>query len=122
MRAFDKERDTKVINGWLLKRDKTLLDNEAIPNFGMIEDDVACGFMCLTDTDTILLEAFISNPDAESIERDKAIRKIANWVIATATALGYKQALFLTKEEGFVSRAKEFGFDEVPIKLFKKKL
>jgi len=109
MRTFTKD-DILQVNGWLMVRGLTTLTPEEIPKFGMIEDNVACGFLVNTDVNVAFLEAFITNPEAASSLRDKALRQISKWAIHLASTLGVKRVVFISKEPTLTLRGKDLGF------------
>lgn len=115
MRAFIVSRDLATINNWLKKRGKEPLGEKEVPRFGMIVDGAAVGFLELTDGSSCFLECFISNPDEDSDERDKAISNISRWLLGVAASAGYKRCLVLSQEKSLIARAIDLGFKETKL-------
>jgi len=109
MRAFKKE-DISEINSWLLGRDIEPLDEIDIPKYGMIEPEVAAGFVCFTDTTTCFLEVFLSNPFANKRKVSQSIMKIAKWGLRLASTANMKRCLIITNNRSLKRRAKSLGF------------
>lgn len=62
-----------MIIGWLQSRRLPLLKLKDLPGLGMIEPNVACGFLVTCDNKTAYLDFYISNPMASKADREKAI-------------------------------------------------
>lgn len=123
MRAFDrdKESDLAILNKWLKARGKPPLEWDDVPKHGVIEDDVAVGFLCTTDSDTAFLDGFVSNPHADGDLRHDAFLEIVEWAYGMAEIFGYKKVIALTKDEGLIKRAINFGFEPVDLFCFVKR-
>lgn len=122
MRAFNVKEDLKQINGWLEARGMPLLCDHSIPNIGMIEDNIACGFVVVTDVGVCFLEGFITNKEADSQHRHMALEKITRWAINWATACGFSKLLVMTSDDSIIGRATEKGFEVKQAVLMTKKL
>lgn len=110
MRPFEREKDLIEVNEWLLKRELKPLQLEELPNYGMIEDGIACGFVVLTDTQVCFLEAFITNPGAGLMQRDRAITRLVKWGTNFGSACGYRHCWFITTQQSLLDRGLKLGF------------
>lgn len=98
------------MNKWLKARGIAPLAWDDLPKHGLIEDDVACGFLCTTDCDTCFLEGFITNAAADAEERNQAINKMVKQLLSLAVAFGYKKIIAVTKDMNLLNRAIHLGF------------
>lgn len=109
MRLFDYNNDINQLNSWLMERNLPQI-NYRLPDIGFIQDDVACGFLCKTDSVACFLDPFFTNPKADSEKRNLALDLIIEEVEKKGKDLGFKRSLFITFEESFKDRGKRHGF------------
>jgi hypothetical protein len=109
MRVFQRT-DLEQINTWLKSRGVSELCDCDIPTIGLIEDDVACGFLVQCDCSVAFLEAFITNPKAGLKARSKSVWSIAKKLLCTASATGYKRCIILSKSKSLQKIGTELGF------------
>lgn len=114
MRAFEKEEDLVELNSWLIRNGKDPLDLPDVPKYGMLIPDVACGFICRTDTNVVFLECFVTNPEASPEKRHEALNKLGEWGLNTMKLMGAKRCLVLSEDASLIKRAIELGFEFKP--------
>lgn len=122
MREFERPQDLLTINKWLSTYDMGDLCADDIPDVGFIVDDVACGFLCETNTSVCFIEGFITNPLALSDQRNKAIWEIADAVLQVAKSSGYKRCILLSNDKTVLNRGKILGFHDTNAKVMSMEL
>lgn len=101
------------LEGWSNDREVKAPPLEYLPSTGYIVDGVACGFLYLTNSAVGLLEGFITNPNADKNDRNKALDSITLKLIELAELNSCKILKCETKIDAIVNRAKDFGFTEL---------
>lgn len=115
--------DYNQLEEWGNNRDVSPPQLELLPTTGFIVDDVACGFLYLTNSAVGFLEAFMANPKADKNNRSEALNSITLKLIELAEVNQCKVLKCDTKIDAIVNRAKSFGFTElVGFKTFVKEL
>lgn len=109
MRKYD-VKDLDHINAWNSERKDPLFTPGDLPKNGMIEPDVAAGFLFKTDSEIAILENFVSNPNATPFDVSKAIDKIVEELEQTAKAFGYFKLAAFTHVRSIGSRLERLGF------------
>jgi hypothetical protein len=107
---FDPELHLDAINGWMLARGRGQVPLSMCPQEGRVVPGVAAGFLYQTDSDTALLDHFVSNPEAPFDERQAAMDTIADALIHRAGELGFHNIVAMTKSAGIRDRALRMGF------------
>lgn len=121
MRLVVKE-DWKTINEWRSKRSIHIIPDSLYPPTGLIEPNVAAGFINFTQTNTAFFENFVSNPDADKKEREDAIMKISESLEKMAYDYGIKWIVAVTNQpkiESYIYRCK---WKKLPYSAFAKEL
>jgi hypothetical protein len=117
------DSDFKDINEWRAERKAPILPLSWYPNFGMIVEDVAAGFLTITDSDVAILEHFVTNPLAYRDDRMRAIHEIATRLEDEARKRDYKHLIALTSSERIVAHALALKFKEIgPLTMLGKEL
>lgn len=109
MRSFQ-PYDYQILSGWMAQRGLDAPKMEFLPPTGLIEDNVACGFLIGCDNGVGILDYFISNPDIPIEERDVALDDIVYTLILTATRSGLKQIYCNSALRSIKARAEKHGF------------
>jgi hypothetical protein len=109
MRIF-KDWDMYEINKWLEKHGQPTCERSDLPKYGFIIDEVAAGFLCQTDGNVCLLDPFITNKDAPSLDRHTGLNQIASAVDTLAKDLGYKRSIIISKEQSLLNRGEVLGY------------
>lgn len=105
-----RDEDFARISHWVMTRDKKLLVRHSLPRVGLIKEDIACGFVHFTGTNTFFLEAFATNPAASIYARGKGVLDIALHLVELAKKQGASRCVILTDEPCFIKRLKKLGF------------
>ena len=105
--------DYVQVERWGYNRDVKAPPLALLPSTGFIVDDVACGFVYLTNSAIGILEGFIANPDADKNDRSEALDSITLKLMELAEINGCKVLKCETKLDAIVNRAKDFGFKEL---------
>lgn len=115
--------DYVQLEKWGYNRDVKAPPLDLLPSTGFIIDDVACGFVYLTNSAIGILEGFITNPEADKNDRNEALDSITLKLIELAGINGCTVLKCETKVDAIVKRANKFGFTElVGFKTFIKEL
>ena len=112
IRGFEKE-DFDEINGWRKSRHVAVVPYDFYPRNGLIDPNVAAGFLILTNTGVALLDHFVTNPEAHQKDRRRSILAIAIELEAVAKQMGYRYVLALTKHKGIGHTCIEDGFESL---------
>lgn len=84
-----------------------------LPTVGLIEPDVAVGFLVQTDTNYCFLEPFIANKARPKEERNVAIYAIADGLLAEAKHRGFDMVFCILSHPRMIERAHDLGFVNV---------
>lgn len=109
VREFKKE-DLKTVNHWLDCRKLPSIDMMHLPNLGYICDNVAVGFIYLTDSTVAILDCFVASPHANKEEIDEALNLIVIHLLSHARLCGVTLVTCTTKSKSIKTRAEKFGF------------
>ncbi len=85
----------------------------ALPDVGLIEEGVAAGFLYRADGGLGLLDGFVSNPDASSEERHKALNEIIVGLMRIANENGITNVIGLTRDPSMAMRVTMLGFKDL---------
>jgi len=109
MRAFEK-KDYAILCHWCWLRDKPSPPEWAVPDTGFIVDHVAAGFLILTSNGCAILDFYVSNPNSNKDERDKALDLITEELIEAAREVGVRLLVCSSRSEAIKVRAMKHGF------------
>lgn len=107
------EDDLDEVIGWFHSRNLEMTP-DYLPPTGFIVPHVAAGFIFATDSNFVIFECFIGNPEVTKEERHLALRDIVPEMIKEAKEMGYKQAFgFATSQTMIqIGYENEFKFVE----------
>lgn len=113
MRHYE-QKDFNTIKEWVEARGLSL-QPESLSPVGAIVDDLACGFLQLTDNNTFSLEAFATNPEANPWKRAQAMIEIGVSLAALAKRNGFNRVQIVTREKSVARLLSfyEFGLENV---------
>lgn len=83
-----------------------------LPKTGYISNDVAAGFLYLTNSSLCWLEWVVVNPEADKISRNESIDEVIKFCIAVAKESNSSSIFSSTRPGAFVARLKDHGFKE----------
>lgn len=101
--------DWEEMAGWYRARGMAPVPADVLPSYGLIELDVAAGFVYLTDSQVAMFDAFVTNPARPSADRGAALDAIIEELLHFAGLQGRTRNLVLTREESMVQRASTRG-------------
>lgn len=101
--------DLPDICGWYEVRGTPAPRYTSFPAIGMIEDEVAAGFLYRTDSDIGWLEGYISNPAAELRRRTDALTLLTAALLEEARSRGVRTVVALAKTRGIERLSSRFG-------------
>lgn len=102
--------DFKQICRWLALRGLPQYPRSIFPKIGFIVDDIAVGFLYLTDSSVGIIDCYISNPESNKHERDVALDRITEELLETASISHCTIVKCDSKIEAINKRALKFGF------------
>jgi hypothetical protein len=105
--------DYEQITRWYKRRALVSPVPGYLPKTGFIVDDIAAGFLYLTDSRLGILDCFISNPTSEQDERDAALNLITKSLLTAAVNLECKAIKADTQSRAIAKRAMNHGFKYV---------
>ena len=128
------ENDYEIIKRWwkwwrwpALPRD-FLPDNGKggfmIEKKGLINKPIASGFVYITNSNIVLLEWIISNPEYKEDDREEVIELLINKIEEVCREIGYKYILTMVKNKRLIKTHKKLGWvvDKKPSYEITKKL
>lgn len=105
--------DYNEVSTWYQARKLKPLSFRHVPQIGYIIPEIACGYLVQSDNGTTFLEGFITNPEADSVDRTEAIDRIAKQLLNEAKILGYKQIFALTKHNNITTACNNNEFKNI---------
>ena len=108
-----KAKDYDTICGWFNKRNLNSPTSKQLPKNGAIVDDLACGFLFITDGDFAYIDFYISNPDSEKEQRAEALQLVTKQLIAWAEYMEFSQIMANTQFDSIEKLALQNGFKNI---------
>ena len=108
-----KTEDYIQLTRWFKHRDMPVPPFEILSNHGYIVDDVAAGFIYLTNSSMAIIDCYVTNPESDKNTRDNALNWITIHLTAYAKNSGFKYIKCDSKIQEVINRAKKFGFKEI---------
>lgn len=105
-------KDLSTVNKWLGGRKRKDIPANALPDTGFIVDDVAAGFLYLTNSTAAWIEPVVSNPSAKPREVSRAIRDIIENIAELAKTYGVTTLFGMTTKASMVKTIKRLGFEK----------
>lgn len=105
--------DYETLCGWMKKRGLGAPPADCLPPTGLIEDNVACGFLIKCDNGFGVLDFFISNPAMPGHVRAVALDDIASALIDTARRAGITNLKCDTDIQSVYKLAVKHGFHAI---------
>ena len=104
------DSDYPTISKWATAQHFPILPPEYLPQHGLLYSDTAVGFLYMTDSKISWMEWIITNPEAPSADRNRALNEIVSGLIDTAQRNGSTVIFTSVEHEGLIGRYEEFGF------------
>lgn len=104
------DADRATLNAWYQAHGYGPLRSGELPATGFLVEGVAAGFLYRTDSDTVILEGFITNPEATSEERYHALLQVHTALLTAAKQSGARRLVALTADDSLKKRAQDQGF------------
>jgi hypothetical protein len=104
------EADRAQLDAWYAAHGYSPLRPGELPATGFVVEGAAAGFLYRTDSDTVILEGFITNPDAPPEVRYQALEQVHAALVAAAQQSGARRILALTADDSLKQRALTHGF------------
>ena len=112
MRRYEPS-DYSDLEEWIKKRGMLLASKMELPEIGIIEPGIGCGFLVQTDIKTAILDFFFSNPEASRKRRHDALFEIGQGLIQEARWLDYKRVSCSSRFVITQDLARSLGFREL---------
>jgi hypothetical protein len=109
MRLYSKY-DYDVIAKWCRIRDIPVPSEDILPETGIIIENVAVGFLILTNNNCAIIDFYISNPFSSKKDRKDAFDLIDNLLVELAYEAGAKKIICSTQHPNIEQRAINHGF------------
>ena len=116
------EKDFIDINLWRSLRNARIIPPDLYPPIGIIEPDVACGFINFTETKMALMENFASNPKADRSMREKTMMQIIEALELIAYDKGIRWVVGVTNSPRIERYSLDSGATKTHYKVFGKEL
>ena len=85
-----KPEDYSQLTGWFKHREMNVPPLDLLSNVGFIADDIAAGFIYTTNSSIAIIDCYISNPDSDIDDRNRALELITIHLISYAKNCGFK--------------------------------
>jgi hypothetical protein len=108
-----KAKDYETICGWFNKRNLNSPTTKQLPKNGAIVDDLACGFLFITDGDFAYIDFYIANPDSDKDQRSKALQLVTEQLIEWAKYMEYSHIMANTQFNSIETLAINNGFKNI---------
>lgn len=109
MRIYEKA-DYDMISKWCIARDMKIPPAWSFPETGLIVDDVACGFLVISNNHCGWLDFYMSNPRSSKEIRNHSLDKITSNLIDLAKGMAIKMIFCNTQNPSIIDRALKHGF------------
>jgi hypothetical protein len=106
------DTDLEEILGWFESRGIPMEPDYLSPT-GFMVPGKAAGFVFSTDSNFVIFECFVGNPEITSEERQEALRQIVPVMIQEAKEMGYKDAYGFATSQTMIQIGLEQGFRHV---------
>lgn len=93
------ESDLNTLQSWLDYHKQVDVDLSCLPPTGIIEDGIAAFFYTMTNSKTMWIDTFITNPRAELAKRRLVSRAFAHIIYTIAKDNSIKRMFFLTRNK-----------------------
>lgn len=110
VKEFDQNIHYRMLCAWWESRGLPIIPIDMLPTYGLIVDQIAAGFLIVTDCNLGFLEFYITNPESDKSKRDIAIDKITSALIRYGQAVGISNFKCDTQIPAIRDRAEKFGF------------
>jgi hypothetical protein len=114
MRPF-RSVDLDTINTWYNRRGLSVRTPDELPSIGLIEPDVAVGFLCRSECKRAFIENYVTNPEAPRKARAQAIDDITAGLLEQAKHRGFTKVLALSRSRSLGRVADRFGLKPIGI-------
>lgn len=105
------KEDYPYLESWYKAKGLYVPTMDDLPTYGLIEPNVAAGFLVLTDARVGWLEYYITNPDSDVSRRGKALDEITDGLIDYGKKFGLKYFKADTTLTCIGQRAIKHGFE-----------
>ncbi len=102
--------DLEQVNSWLIQRELPTFQDHFLPKTGFIIENTAVGFLYKTDSSFCWLEWVVTNPKANSTDRNKALDLIVSKLLEEAKSSGFKIVFTSLQDTGLIERYSKHGF------------
>lgn len=104
--------DFKQISEWMSERSLGVPRGTRLSSTGIIVDNVAAGFLYVTNSEVAIIDCFISNPKADKIDRGNALDEITEALLKLALRYGARIVKCDSQLPSIQERALRHGFTE----------
>lgn len=106
-------KDLGNIISWYRVRNLPSPPSWSLSKYGLMVPGVAAGFLYRTDSGLALVEGLITNPDAPSMVRGRALELVLRNLVAVARDMGFHMVLGFVQSSGSAALARRCGLREV---------
>lgn len=105
-----KNEDYALLSKWWKAHDWEPPAECMLPVYGLICNEIAAGFMYSTDSKLFWVEWFISDPDSDPEQRNRAVDIVVDKLCDYAKISGAKAVFSSTNKPSFENRLLKHGF------------
>lgn len=110
MRKLDLQKDYPTLEKWWASHNWPAVPREALPETGLIIDDMCAGFMYKTDSCLAWIEWIVANKEAPRTLRAISLQKLVKGLQAEAKAQGFTKVFSAVKHPNLIKLYQELGF------------
>lgn len=115
---FDRLRHMEDIISWLSTRQSYIPSTYEIPKIGIVVYErgtpVAAGFLRSCEGNIAVFDGLVTDPNAESSQRNQCLDLLVSQLIKTAKELELKGIIAWSKDEFTLLRSYRHGFKKLP--------
>jgi hypothetical protein len=109
VRRFISSDYNDLVNWWKAQK-WTPVPEDHLPEYGLVIDGIAAGFIYRTDSKFALLEFVIANPNTTKEERSEALDLIIDDLLFIAKELGHSTVFTSLEHPKLLERYEKHGF------------
>jgi hypothetical protein len=103
-------KDYETLFRWYRLHALPVPPQDLLPKFGLIDPQVAAGFLITTDSGLGIIDFYISNPESKTKERDQVLSLITDGLLSHGRKIGLKYFQCTSQIPSVKNRAVRHGF------------
>ena len=113
VREFELSKDYETVYRWWVLHEQNPIPEDALPTYGLIDQEVAAGFLLVTDSTVGFLDFYVSNPQSNPKDRGRVLNMITQGLIEQSRKMGIKYLHCSSALPAVKNRAMKHGFEYI---------